>query len=541
MTIAGDAPSELIQAAYSPDLISRSGELLARRLADHLRKIQRGEGPVLPWVDPRENLRLAQSTLTARFGEAVPTSTAANPAASVPGPAGEFAANPLAAVPVESLDQLVARFSELMELVLARSHNLHHPHYVGHQVPAPVPIAGLFDGLGAVLNNPMAIYEMGPWTTSVEQAMLRELGSCLGWSDLDYGGIVTHGASLANLTAMLVARNIRLGDSWEQGVPRQGPPPVLITHCESHYCLARTAGILGLGTRQVIQIGLDHKRRMKIDELEQRLRECRERGQPVIAVAASACATPVGAFDPLRPIAELCREYGVWMHVDAAHGGAAVLSPRFRSLVDGIELADSVTWDAHKMLFVPALCAFLFFRRKANSYQGFRQSAPYLFDPAAPELIDFDGGLRTVECTKRGMVLGLWGVWSMFGRTLFQELVERTFDLGRRLYEKLCEAPDFVPLHEPECNIVVFRHIPAALSAAPPQVVSEFQMQLRRTVCQSGQFYLVPASIDGQSALRCTLINPLTTVADLDALLATLRETGQQILKQSILKPSTAN
>ena len=234
--------------------------------------------------------------------------------------------------------------------------------------------------------------------------------------------------------------------------------------------------------------------------------------------------------DPLERIADVCEKHGVWLHVDAAHGGAALLSDRHRHLVKGLERADSFTWDAHKMLFVPALCAFLFFKNKRHSYEAFRQNAPYLFDPSAPGLAEFDSGLRTVECTKRAAALGLWGVWSLFGPQLFADMVDVTFDLGRIFYEKLRAAPDFDALHEPECNIVVFRHVPGALRAAAPERVGEFQWQLRRAVIESGEFYLVPTTHNGIAALRCTLINPLTTPEHLDSLLDALRRYGREAL-----------
>jgi L-2,4-diaminobutyrate decarboxylase len=476
-------------------------------MSEHLTRVQRGEGPVLPWFDPRDNMRLAREQLR---------------------PDGDHSATP-------TRESTLARFAELAQLALSRGHNLHNPRYIGHQVPASVPIAALFDAISAVMNNPMAIYEMGPWSTAVEQAMIAELCGQVGWGDLDCGGIVTHGASLANLTAMLVARNRACEGSWEQGVPAGGESPVIFTQADAHYCITRAGGMLGIGTERVEKIPLDERRRMDVNRLRERVIAARTAGRKILAVVASACATPIGAFDPLRDVADVCREFDLWMHVDAAHGGAALLSPKYQGLVDGIDLADSLTWDAHKMMFVPALCAFLLYRRKSDSYQAFRQSAPYLFDPSAPELIDFDGGLRTVECTKRGMVLGLWGVWSLFGKELLSDLVERTFTMGRAFYEMLAAAPDFEPLHVPECNIVVFRHYPTALRDAPEGAVGEFHHALRRTVCKSGRFYIVPCSLDGRIALRCTVINPLTTADHLAELLDTLRETGR-----TLLEPRTA-
>ncbi|MCL5735956.1 MAG: pyridoxal-dependent decarboxylase, partial [Actinobacteria bacterium] len=185
---------------------------------------------------------------------------------------------------------------------------------------------------------------------------------------------------------------------------------------------------------------------------------------------------------------------------------------------------------AHKMLFVPGLCAFVFYRDKRHRFEAFRQDAPYLFDPAAPGLAEYDSGMKTVECTKRAAAFGLWGVWCMFGRQLFADMVDVTFALGRSFYEKLSAAPDFVPLHEPQCNIVVFRHVPEELHGASMQRVGEFQLELRRRVIESGEFYIVPSKHEGAGALRVTIINPLTTPAHLDGLMAALRRHGRELL-----------
>ena len=113
---------------------------------------------------------------------------------------------------------LAERFETLAREMLSRGHNLHDPRYIGHQVPAPVPLAGLFDALGSITNQVMAIYEMGPWATSVDRAMLARLGARIGWSEGAFGGLVTHGGSLGNMTALLTARNVSLGDAWEVGL-----------------------------------------------------------------------------------------------------------------------------------------------------------------------------------------------------------------------------------------------------------------------------------------------------------------------------------
>lgn len=489
-----------IQAAYDPELLRRAGSGLAERLAEHLAAIQSGAGPVIPWHQPPENVQQACDVLAAFPGADARRET------------------------------LAQRFAELVTLMLQRGINLHNPRYIGHQVAASVPIAGLFDAVGSVTNQPMAIYEMGPWATAAEWALVRELGRLIGWPPDTFSGMVTHGGSLANYTALLTARNVALGDVWERGLPREGLPPVLVVHGDAHYSVSRAAGMLGLGTDHVLRVPLDARRRMDPNRLDELLGELRARGQPIVAAVACACSTPIGAFDPLPEIAAVCRRHTVWLHVDAAHGGAACFSARHRQLVAGLDLADSVAWDAHKMLFMPALCTFVFYRDPSHRFETFRQSAPYLFDPTAPGLAEYDSGLRAVECTKRAASFGLWGVWAMFGPQLFADMVDVTFALGQVLYGKLCDAADFQPVHDPQCNIVVFRHVPQTLRGAAPERLGRFQLDLRRRLVESGQFYIVSTNLDGVGALRVTIINPLTTPAHLDQLLDALRAHGRQLL-----------
>lgn len=520
-----------IAAAYNPSLLDDAGRRLAGLLSANLARAQRADGRVLPWVDPPAAVQTARAYLdewdreneapTDPDGQSEAPRGRATDAAG--GPRSNANADP---APPEAVAE---RFAALARDMVERGLNLHDPRYIGHQVPAPVPLAGLFDAVGSVTNQVMAIYEMGPWATAVELAMIAELGEAIGWAPGSFGGSVTHGGSVANLTGLLTARNVAIEDAWEHGLAG-GRPPVLVAHADAHYSVARAAGVLGLGSRQTVRVGLDRRGRMDPAELDRELTELRTQGRPVVAVVACACATPTGAFDPLEEIAAVCRRHDVWLHVDAAHGGSALLSARHRHLLAGLELADSVAWDAHKMLFVPGLCAFILYRDKRHSFDAFRQDAPYLFDPAAPGLAEFDSGVRTMECTKRAAAFGLWGVWSLFGRQLFADMVDVTFALGRTLFEKLTAADDFVTLHEPECNIVVFRHLPKELRAASAERTGAFQLDLRRRLIESGDFYIVPATHGGVGALRAVVMNPLTTAEHLDELLDALRAHGRELL-----------
>jgi len=464
-----------------------------------MQQVQASSGKVLNWGDPPAYIAQAQAILEAAPQSPLPQSTQA----------------------------LASRFEQLVTEMLSHGHNLHDPHYIGHQVPAPVPIAGWFDAVGSVTNQVMAIYEMGPWATAVERSLVDRLGLQIGWEQGNFAGLITHGGSLANLTGLLTARNVTLGQVWEDGFSQQ-PAPVLVAQQDAHYSVARAAGMLGIGTSNVVRAALNERRQMDPQQLDEQLAALKQQRRRVMAVCACACATPIGAFDPLADIAAVCQRHGVWLHVDAAHGGAACFSRKYRHLLRGVEQVDSLVWDAHKMMFVPALCAFVLYRQKEHRFEAFRQDAPYLFDPSAPGMAEYDSGMLTPECTKRAAAYGLWGTWSLFGPQLFEDLVDITFDRAREFYELLTETTDFETLHEPECNIVAFRYVPAELRDAPESVISAFLLNLRRELIQSGEFYIVQTKLHGRQALRITVMNPLTTRADLLALMDAIRRVGQK-------------
>jgi L-2,4-diaminobutyrate decarboxylase len=488
----------LVASSYGASVFDNLSGIWQKCLAEHLRKVMAGETVVLNWKEPVDTIAQAEAFLN---GESVSGL---------------------------SEQERACKFESLLEKMLSSGQNLHHPRYIGHQVPASIPIAGLFDAVGSLTNQPMAIYEMGPWATAVEHAVTRSLCRKVGWSPDTSCGVLTHGGSLANLTALLTARNVVFPDSWEQGLPQNA---VLVAHADSHYCITRSAGILGLGTRQVVKATLDQSRRIDPNKLHELLAEQKAAGRKVLAVCASACATPIGAFDPLQEVAEVCRAHGVWLHVDAAHGGAALMSRTHKHLLAGIEMADSVVWDAHKMLFVPALCAAVLYRDRAHRFQTFQQDAPYLFDPSNPGMAEFDNGTGTIECTKRSTGFGLWGIWALYGEEIFEQMVDRTFALAQYFHNCLVEADDFEVLHTPECNIVVFRHVPAA-AREESDILDGLQQELRSRLVKAGDFYIVQTNLNSQATLRVTIMNPLTTELDLAALLEELRKIGQDILSK---------
>ncbi len=493
-----EARQKQLAQLYSANAFSQASTSWGEILSSHFGKLETRDGNVLNWAEPVPTIEAARSILDRQ-----PNSP-------------------------DQIDQWLPHFSSLIRETLQRGQNLHHPRYIGHQVPASIPIAALFDAIGSATNQVMAIYEMGPWATAVERTMIERLGAEIGYEPGTFAGLITNGGSLANLTALLTARNVQLKDTWRKGI--DSPQRLaFVVQQDVHYCVTRAAGILGIGTDQIVRIPVDDQRRMRVDRLDEALSQLKADGRQIVAVAAGACATPIGAFDPLEQVADVCERHGVWMHVDAAHGGAVLMSDEHRHLLAGIERADSVVWDAHKMLFMPALCAFAFYRNREHRFAAFEQDAPYLFDPSNPGIAEFDSGIQTLECTKRAAAFPLWGIWSLFGRELFSDLVDVTFAMTQVLYDKLSASDDFEPLHDPQCNIVAFRYLPAESANWSPEKLGSFQLDVRKRVIQSGKAYIVPIKLNGIGALRATVINPCTTSEDLDSVLDAIREVAATI------------
>lgn len=466
---------------FNPESFRQQGYAAVDLLADYLQRIQQPQSTeaVLPWTPPNDMLKRWPSDF-------------------------EQARDPLT----------------MIRDVITGSNHLHHPHYVGHQVTSPLPWSALFSLVSSFLNNGSAVYEMGQVSSAMERSALQWMARRLGF-DRTADGVLTSGGSAGNLTALLAARQAKAGfDVWQEGQHTEKPLAVLVSD-QAHYCIKRSAQIMGWGEAGVVQIPSDAHYRMRTDLLEEKFRETETKGRQVIAVVGSACSTATGAIDPLDKIADFAERHRLWFHVDGAHGASFVLAPQMRQKFMGIERADSVVWDAHKMLLTPALVTAVIFRNGAHSYESFAQKAAYLFgNERAPQDNWYDIGMRTLECTKNMMGFVLYASLASYGEAFFAQYVQNMVDLGQSFAALIAEAADFEVAVQPEANIVCFRYIGNGVSA---ENLDALQEKIRSKVVESGEFYLVQTRLRGQVFLRTTLINPATKTRHLRELLRTLR------------------
>ena len=397
-------------------------------------------------------------------------------------------------------------FAEWLPRYFDATVRLHHPGSMAHQVATPSAGAALADLVHGATNNPMAKYEMGAAGATIEREVVRWMLRQVGF-DADAGaGVLTHGGSVANLTALLAARAHVAPDAWRAGVPAD---LAVLAPRSVHYSITRAAAILGLGEDAVIELEVDELERVRPDALTSALQRCTAAGRRPLALIATAPATSTGLHDDLTPIGAFCAEHGIWLHVDAAHGGSALLSERHRSLLAGIELADSVVWDAHKMLRTSALCAAVLVKRGRELPAAFQQHGDYIFD--GRDSIGIDLVDRALETTKATLGLKLFLSLAWLGERGLGEYVASRYDLTRRFHDSLSREPGITCPYVPESNILCFR------------VDGHDQLELRDRFLADGRFHISSTTIAGERYLRLVVTAPDTSEDTIEEFLDAIR------------------
>ncbi|BAH40625.1 putative decarboxylase [Gemmatimonas aurantiaca T-27] len=416
----------------------------------------------------------------------------------------------------------------LSSQLLQDVNRLAHPMYIGHQVSAPLPAAVWTDALISALNQSQAVREMSPSFTPLEHQVIEWMTDLVGWDDRA-GGTMTSGGTEATLTALLAARSRAIPDVWTNGVGAS--PPVLLCGEHAHYAVSRAAGEMGLGLSRVLAIPSDGFR-MSVPALREQLQSLRERGISVMAVVATAGCTATGAFDDLNAVADLCDEFAdergpLWLHVDAAHGGGALLSPTHRHRLDGLARAQSLAWDPHKTLLLPLAAGMLLVKDERVLETAFAQQAPYLFTPTG-DARGWDMGPRSFQCSRRSDVLKLWVVFQRYGANALGALYDRLCRMARALYDQLDGHPSFRALHEPESNILCFAWYPDGVADADRDDLTN---RLRERYNRSGRGWITATTLNGRRVLRITVMNARTDVMHIEALVRGLEAEAQQVLK----------
>lgn len=409
------------------------------------------------------------------------------------------------------LHEVVAR---IRRDVIPDSNWLYHPRAMGHQVAAPLPAAIWSESLIAALNQSTAVFEMSPVGTTIERRVVRWMCDLVGFGP-GAAGTMTTGGTEATFTALLAARAAAMPDAWENGVGAN--PPILVCSEHAHYAVTRPAGELGLGVRNIVTIPSDGFR-MSPRGLRGVLMQAKSDQRVVMAVSATAGSTPTGTFDDLAAIADVCDDFGVWLHIDAAHGGSALLSASQHDRVKGIERARSIAWDPHKMMLLPLQAGLLLMRDAADLDRAYAQKAPYLFQQREEP----DQGTRSFLCSHRADAMKVWIALQRYGTDGIGSLYDHLCATTLALHAAADAHPAFDTPHVPDCNIVCFRWV--GDRSRDDATLDEINREARERYNRSGKGWVTTTVLNGRRVLRVTVNNPRTTSGDVVAVLNGLAE-----------------
>nr|WP_298793773.1 pyridoxal-dependent decarboxylase [uncultured Allomuricauda sp.] len=404
---------------------------------------------------------------------------------------------------------------------------LHHPGYLGHQCAPPHYAASFAALINAFTNNVPSVYEMGPASASVEHFMINWMLEHVGWKTIPDkkpntsqnlvhgGGVFVNGGSIANLTALVIARSKVVPAIWEVG---HSSDLALLLPSECHYSLTKAAGVIGFGKSSIFFVDVDQTGAIIPDRLINTLSNVKSEGKQPIALVANACSTSVGIYDPLDEIADFCSENRLWMHVDGAHGASVLLSEKYRHLLKGVIRADSLTWDAHKLLQTPSLCAALLVKKHEDLVKGIHvgDNASYLFHEK--DQLGYDSLQWTLETTKSGLGEKLFFVLGTIGEQGLVEYIDSRYQLAFKAYTYLRKLPDFDCPVAPQSNILCFKH----------EGDDQLQIEIRKQLLKNKDFYLTSTLFNETRYLRLVFMSKATTLSDIERLVLSIREIVQK-------------
>ena len=412
---------------------------------------------------------------------------------------------------------------DFFEEILKRTTHTHNPKYVGHQVGVTAPITLLSGMLSNLLNNGMAVYEMGMSPNAIERIVTDKLCETIGY-DSQSGGFLTSGGTLANLTALLTARKAKVAhDVWNEG--HTSSLGIMVCE-EAHYCVDRAAKIMGLGEKGIIKVPANQNFGMDVSKMEQYYEKSVSHGIQVFAIVGSAPSTATGAYDNLEAIQQFAEKHNLWFHVDGAHGGAAIFSNKYKHLLKGAEKSDSMVIDGHKMMLMPTITTALLYKNRTHANHTFNLDADYLLNETEDDEW-YNSGRRTFECTKTMMCMHWFLLLKLYGEEIFDTYVTRQYDLAKDFAEMLLNESDFEVATYPMSNILCFRYVNTGLSL---EETNELNAKIRQVILEEGEFYMVQTKLRGVHYLRTTLMNPFTTLEHLRLLIGKIRSVSEQLL-----------
>ncbi|WP_281890748.1 aspartate aminotransferase family protein [Paenibacillus sp. YYML68] len=421
----------------------------------------------------------------------------------------------------------------LGELLLQHSAVVTHPLCMAHLHCPPLQASLAAELLITGTNASMDSWDQSMSATMVEQEVVRWLCSLFSLPEGGSDGVFTSGGTQSNLMGLLLARDHYAEDRWGWSIQQRGLPPeasrlrVLCSEA-AHFTVKQSAALLGLGHESVMTIPCDERGRMRVDALEKALLQLRELELLPFAIVATAGTTDLGAVDPLPELAAIARRDRLWLHTDAAYGGAVLLSDQYASLLDGIEASDSIAVDFHKLFFQPISCG-AFLVRERSMYRYVRLHADYL----NPQRDDEDGVPnlvgKSLQTTRRFDALKLYMSLQLVGRKRLGCMIDTVIELASVVAEQVRRSPALELLAEPVLSTVVFRYRGELDS---DELIGEVNRHIREELLRSGEAVIARTRLQQNDCLKLTLLNPTATSAEIGRVIERIVSVGSALEQQ---------
>ena len=379
------------------------------------------------------------------------------------------------------------------------------------------------------LNQSMDSFDQAPIATVLEQKLVHWLCRESGLP-ASADGTFTTGGSQSNYAGLLLARDAFLQRQWNWSAQEHGLHPEtrrlrILCSEVAHFTVEKSAAQLGLGTNAVVRVGVDDQFRMSSVALRGALTELEKSGLLPMAIVATAGTTDFGSIDPLADIADIARATSSWFHVDAAYGGALLFSPQHRGKLAGLEAADSISIDFHKLLWQPIPCS-VFLLRDAHNFESIKMHADYL-NPEAHEAEGIpDLVTKSLLTSRRFDALKLWISLQTLGRRKLAEMIERTMSLANHAANVMRRTPELELMCEPQLSTVVFRILPSGKDIDADRL----NTVVRQRLFASGRAVIGHTRVRNQQCLKFTCMNPAASEVKIENLIQAILDCAKQVL-----------
>jgi glutamate/tyrosine decarboxylase-like PLP-dependent enzyme len=424
-------------------------------------------------------------------------------------------------------DEILARFTKD---VLVHAMQVPSPHYYGQFNPTPLPIGVWADALSSALNQNAGAWRNGPTSAMIEARVLRWLCELVGYGPKSFG-VLASGGTEANLIALKCARDRAHQRAVTDGL-RSAPGDLKVYASEQcHFSIERSVDILGLGRKSLHKIPTDENFHIRPDVLQKQLETDRRTGFIPCCIIGIAGATSTGVIDPLEELAAIARENNCWYHVDAAYGGTLAFSETHRGKLRGIELADSITFDPHKWMFVPFACGAVLVRDGGHVLRdAFDITPEYLNEDRGGADVEFDFFRYGQMGTRRFTSLKLWMALKFMGRAGYAAVIERQIELTQYLASCIDKLTDFQRVSPVETAVCCFKFCPAGLANIAGVEQDRRQQRLQQAIERGGEAWITTTVLNGRRALRVNINSFLTERSHIDDLVDLLVRTSTELV-----------